>query len=138
MFISIIFLAHTASNTKQNLLTSKMFIYIITAVGITVSLPCISSLICKYRVQRAVKQATDIRKQNFPKALNILKGQEKNARTSECFWRIYGKFLLQAKEYEQAEHALNKALEYTSNPTVYNDLIRCRQIQDFNHKTQTE
>lgn len=128
MFISIIFLAHTASNTKQYLLTSKMFIYIITAVGITVSLPCISSLICKYRVQRAVKQATDIRKQNFPKALNILKGQERNAGTSECFWRIYGKFLLQAKKYEHAQYALNKALEYTSNPSVHNDLKRCKQL----------
>lgn len=129
MFISLIFLAYTAANNRQHTVSSKIGFYTIAFTGIMVSLLYIPELINKYHVQRAIKEATDIQKTNYVKALNILKEQEANGGTSECFWRIYGKYLLYNKDYVHAQKALKQALEYTSNPSVQKDINRCNHNQ---------
>ncbi len=129
MFMSLIFLAYTATNNRQHTVSPKIWLYTTAFTGIMVSSLYIPELINKYHVQRAIKKATDIQKTNNVKALNILKRQEANGGTSECFWRIYGKYLLYNKDYEHAQKVLKQALEYTSNPSVQKDINRCNHNQ---------
>lgn len=130
MFILIVYLAYTAANDNQCFNLSRLTFYTITLTGAVTSLFCALSLANKYHVQRAIRQAAEIRGTNFHKALNILKAKEKEAETSECFWRIYGRYLLHAKDYNHAQKALEKALEYTSNPSVQKDLDKCIKRQN--------
>lgn len=127
MFTLLVFMAYVTANAKQDSSLSKSGFCIIALTGVVTSLFCTSSLIDKYNVQRAIRQATNIRKENFHKALDILQKQKQSAGTSECFWRIYGKYLLHIKDYGHAQEALEYALKYTSNPSVQRDLDRCRQ-----------
>lgn len=130
MFILIIYVAHTAANDKNSLKLSRLIFYTIAFTGVVTSVFCSSSLANKYHVQRAIRQATDTLAVDFHKALDILRSKEKEAETSECFWRIYGRLLLHAKDYNHAQKALEKALEYTSNPSVQKDLVRCIHLQN--------
>lgn len=129
MFILLLFLAYVASNSNVRTIRKKYLIHCTALFGVAVFLICTLSLVRKFNVQRAIKQSVIIRKQDLHEALHIMEKQEKNAETSECFWRIYGKLLLQAKDYKRAQFVLEQARKYTSNPSVLKDLERCKQLQ---------
>lgn len=129
MFILLLFLAYVASNSNVRTIRKKYLIHCTALFGVAVFLICTLSLVRKFNVQQAIKQSVIIRKQDLHEALHIMEKQEKNAETSECFWRIYGKLLLQAKDYKRAQVVLEQARKYTSNPSVLKDLERCKQLQ---------
>lgn len=127
MFASILIIASVSAEDKLILHKTKIPVFTCMLLGCMLLIEGGHSVIKRYTVQRAIKQAMEIRKQNPNKALSIMEKHKKDAETSECFWRIYGKMCLYANKYEEAHWALNTALQYTSSPIVIKDMIICYQ-----------